>query len=131
VIRLAGTQHEALAVGARRGGRAEQLDVVDFTPVIAGDAGGLQALAYTPRVIGQLFEPVERERLCVTAHQEKPVAAPGHVAVHPANAGRLDWNLFGRAMAGHIPDGDTVLLQKPRLHGSADRIDADGAVADA
>ena len=38
VVGLAGAEHEVPAVGAGRGRRAEQLDVVDLAAVRAGDA---------------------------------------------------------------------------------------------
>ncbi len=109
VVGLAWAEHEALAVGAGVGGRAEELDVVDLAAVAAGDPLRFDALADAPGEIGKLVNAVEREVLAVIATQEKPVAAPGDIAVDGPDARRVHRDVRRAAIAGHVADGTLPL----------------------
>ena len=61
--------------------------MVDLAADGAGDPVSGEGLPDAPGIIGELLEPLEHERLAVSADQEEPVAAPGNVAVHPPDAG--------------------------------------------
>src|SRR6516165_9360515 len=120
VVCLAGAQHEALAVCAGCGGRAEQLDVVDLAAVRSCQPLYFEALPYPPGVIGERLQAIERQRLAVAGNQEEPVAAPGDIAVHRSNSRCVDGHRLCAAIARHIPDGHTVGIHQPRLDHTAD-----------
>src|SRR5205085_7255332 len=124
VVGFAGTEDEALAVRVGRGWGAEELDVIDEAAVRAGDALPLDALPDAPRVIGQGFQTVERERLSVIGGQEEPVAAPRNVAGHRADPGGINGNACRAAVTRHVANRDAVRVHETGLDHPADGLDA-------
>ena len=87
IVGLAGAEDEVLAVGTGRGGRAEQLDVVDLAAVGARDPLCGQGLTDSPGDVGQPFDVRQGEVLAVVADEEEPVATPGDIATYGPSPG--------------------------------------------
>ena len=120
VVGLAGTQHEVAAVGAALCRLAEQLDVIDV-----GMPLGIRRLAHAPGEVGERFEIAHVDLETVLAHQEEPVAAPGDVARHLADARHLEHHVARAAVARHVAEFDRAIGAQRRVHRPHRRVDAD------
>ena len=72
----------------------------------------------------------ERKLLAVVADEEKPVSAPGDIAVDAADARNVQRDGGGAAIAGYVADRRAAVGVEARFHGSAVGIDAAHARAD-
>ncbi|MNF90456.1 hypothetical protein D3C84_730210 [compost metagenome] len=117
VVGLARAHDEVAAVGVIVVGK--QFDVVDQRAVFTVDALGLEGLEHCPGVLGEELDVVHLQGLTVIGHQEKPVAAPGDVAVHAAMSWHFDRHLLAVAVGGHVAQGDVAVL----MQRGADRAD--------
>src|SRR2546426_2121610 len=117
VVGLAGTEHEAAAVGVWR--RREELDVVDLGAVAAGDAVGGQRLAYAPGGVGQRLDLVERNWRVRPVDEEEPVAAPGDITADDTEPRYLDRHGLVPAVRRHVLDRDALVV----VQGAGDRAD--------
>ena len=77
------------------------------------------------------FEAGERKLLAVIGDEEEPVAAPGDIAVDAADAGDVERDGGGAAIAGDVADGGAAIGVEARFDGAAVGVDAADAGADA
>src|SRR5207248_10873550 len=108
VVGLAGAEDEIPAVGGRVPRRAVQLNVVDLLPAGPGDLFADERFADAASEVRQLGDAGHFQLLAVVADQEEPVAAPGHVAGHGAEAFDPHPDVGVPAVARHVLDGDVV-----------------------
>src|SRR5438045_3553197 len=97
VVGLAGTEDEVPAVHAGFLAGPEELDVVNV-----GETGIRDGLPDARAVVGELRDVGELERLVVMLDQAEPVAAPGEVDVHVADAGQVERQVLLLAVARDI-----------------------------
>ena len=107
VVGLAGAEHKTAAVSFRAG--AEQFHMVDLLTTRTGDTPGGQLRARAPGKIGQDIQIFERDIQPVVMHQEKPIPAPGHIAVDGAPV-NLDRNVRQMPGGRDVADGDPVWI---------------------
>src|SRR5688500_9177458 len=131
VVRVAGTEHEVAAIVIALRGRAEELDVVDLAAVAAGDARARE------RAADGTCEPRERahlaqlERAVVGVDEEEPVAAPGDVTRHLAEALHLDVHRLAMPIGDDVLDRDLAMALERAGHGAHGRIEPVRARGDA
>src|SRR5688572_12629727 len=88
--------------------------MVDLRPILARDSVAAQRLPYFPGESGQILDVFQRNLHRMAVHQEKPVAAPRHVAHHLPAAGYVYRNLFPESIARNIADRDLSGLMQLR-----------------
>ncbi len=105
---------------ARGSGRAEQFDVIDF-----GISLGVDGLTDAPGEVSEGIDVGEIQIEAMGFHEEEPVAAPGDIAGDGSDAGDLDGQVVGLAMAGDVGDGDGTVGVEGGGDGADGGVDAE------
>src|SRR3546814_1706396 len=95
--------------------------MIDRRAVAPGDVVRIERAAYGPGGVGQRVRPFKIQGLSVVGNQEKPVAAPGDIAVHASVARHVQSHRMTMAESRHIAYGDAAVRVKLGLDRSEER----------
>ena len=112
IVSMTRAEYKVSAIGAWIAGRAEQFNMVDFLPVRAANPGMLQRLTNSPREIDEPVRVSQFQHLPMIVDEEKPVAAPGHIAGNGTDAFNRNCYTVSVAIAWNIFDHDGVAALK-------------------
>ena len=97
VVGPAGTKDEIPAAGAGLGRGTEQGNMVDL-----GETRVRHRLAHADAIVGELGDIIKLKPLAVFVDHTKPVAAPGEITAHVADAGQIDRQRLFPAVARYV-----------------------------
>src|SRR5262249_30633567 len=98
IVSLPRAEYEVLAIGARHGRWAEELDVIDLRAGVPRHALRREGLANPPGDFGQAIDMGKLERLTVLGDEKEPVASPGHVADISSQPWHVDRHILGASV---------------------------------